>query len=105
MDEPAKTDWGPFRVQPHPRALARFALGSSCTIALLLCIPDAFGLLPVVANPGIWLLRMFGLFLSALLLWFLGFYSLLLITRFIGGGLNFNHDGLRLWRFGKRMKW
>ena len=85
--------------------MVRLAFGSATTISTLMCIPDAFGIIPVVANPMTWLIRMLGLWLSAFILWFLGFLSLLYFARFAGGGILLNKKGIKFWRFGKTVSW
>jgi tetratricopeptide (TPR) repeat protein len=105
MTETEPNKWGPYRVQPDPRALAQFALGSACTVATLLCIPDGVGLIPAVSDPGVWAVRIAGLWLSAAIQWFLGILGLLHIARMVSGGLYFDQRGLKLWRFGKPIQW
>jgi tetratricopeptide (TPR) repeat protein len=101
----SKTAWGPYRVQADPGALARFALGSACTVATLLCIPDGIGLIPAVSGVDVWFVRISGLWLSAAIQWFLGILGLLHLARMISGGIYFDEQGIKLWRFGKRLQW
>jgi cytochrome c-type biogenesis protein CcmH/NrfG len=96
---------GPYLVQSSPRAMLRFALGSSCTIATLLCIPDGIGILPGSANPLAWCIRLVGLWFAAYILWTFGFLAMLYFVRLLGGGIEIREDGLKLWRFGKLIQW
>jgi Tfp pilus assembly protein PilF len=104
-DNQQDNSWGPYRVQADPGALARFALGSACTVATLLCIPDGIGLIPAVSGFDVWAIRISGLWLSAAIQWFLGILGLLHLVRMITGGIYFDQDGMKLWRRGKRLRW
>lgn len=97
--------FGPYQVLPSPRAMFAFASGSACTIATLLCIPDAFALIPSAADPLTWFLRILGMWLSAFILWSFSFMGLLYFVRLLSGGILLDCEGLRLWRFGKRIAW
>lgn len=94
-----------YLVRTSPQAMLRLALGSACTIATLLCIPDGISLLPKADNFGIWLIRLSGLWLSCYCLWTFGFLCLLYTMRALTRGVEFNADGFRLWRFGKLARW
>ena len=83
----------------------KLAWGSATTISTLMCIPDAVGIIPVVSDPITWAVRMSGLWLSAFILWFLGFLAMLCFARFVGGGILMNEKGIRFWRFGKQVEW
>ena len=96
---------GPYLVQPTAASIARLALGTSCTISTLLCIPDGFGILPDVPNAFVWCLRMVGLWLSAFILWGFSFQALLHSIRFLTRGVELRAEGLKLWRFGKLIPW
>jgi len=96
---------GTYRLDLNPQALRRFALGSSLTIASLLCIPDGLAILPTSPDPIVWSLRMLGLWLTAYVLWSFGFLILLHIMRFVGGSILVRPDGIKLWRFGRLIEW
>lgn len=96
---------GPYLVQPTAASIARLALGTSCTISTLLCIPDGFGILPDVPNASVWFLRMIGLWLSAFILWGFSFQALLYTMRFLTRGVELQSTGIKLWRFGKLIPW
>jgi tetratricopeptide (TPR) repeat protein len=96
---------GPFLIRCAPRAMLRLALGSACTIATLLCIPDGIAILPKAQNFGVWLIRICGLWLSCYCLWTFGFLCLLYLVRALTRGIEFNADGFKLWRFGKLVRW
>lgn len=92
-------------LQPNAEAMMSLALGSATTISTLMCIPDAIGIIPVVPDPATWAVRMLGLWLSACILWFLGFLTMLHFARFAGGGILINENGVKLSRFGKLIFW
>ncbi|HEY9755011.1 MAG TPA: tetratricopeptide repeat protein [Oculatellaceae cyanobacterium] len=94
-----------YILKPNPESMIRLALGSAFTISTLMCIPDALGIIPVVPDPLTWAVRMLGLWLSAFILWFLGFWTMLMFAAFAGGGIKLMPTGLKLWRFGKMICW
>lgn len=94
-----------YKLESNPAALAQLTLGSSCTIATLLCIPDAFALIPNAANLETWTIRLIGLWMTAYILWFCGFLGVLHLGRFLGGAIVLDGKGLRLWRFGRLIAW
>lgn len=107
MSESNKTELpnGPFLLRSAPTAMLRLALGSACTIATLLCIPDGAAILPDTENFGVWLVRITGLWLSAYFLWTLGFLAILYLVRTLTRGIELKDDGFKLWRFGRLVKW
>lgn len=94
-----------FKLEANPRAMARLALGTSITVATLLCIPDAFALTAITSDFVVWLTRLVGLWLTAAILWFCGFLGILHLARIFGGPIVFSPDGIRLWRLGKVISW
>ena len=68
-------------------------------------IPDAIGIIPVVANPLTWCIRVSGLWLSAFVLWAFGFMTTLYLARFVGGGILVSEKGIKLSRFSKIIEW
>jgi len=105
MPEVAPAEFGLYQLKADPGAMLRLAIGTSVTIATLMCIPDAFSLLPVIPDLVTWVVRMAGLWLTAVSIWFLGFLGILHLARLVGGPLILSKDGIKLWRFGKTMPW
>jgi Flp pilus assembly protein TadD len=103
--QPSPSGQETFLLKPNPESMVRLALGSAFTVSTLMCIPDAVGIIPVVPDVLTWAVRMSGLWLSAFILWFLGFWAMLMFAAFAGGGIKLAPDGLRLWRFGKVVQW
>lgn len=85
--------------------MRKLALGSATTIATLMCIPDAVGIIPVVPDPLAWCIRITGLWLSAFILWAFGFIATLYFARFAGGGILISAKGIKFSRFGKVVEW
>lgn len=97
--------FGPYELRQNSAAMAKLALGSSCTIATLLCIPDTFAIIPNSANALVFFSRLFGLWASAFILWSISFLGLLHLVRILAGGIVLNSEGFKLWRFGKIVPW
>lgn len=89
----------------QPRALARLAQSTAVVVATLLTIPDAIALMPGSETPTGWLLKVIGIWIIALVLWYVSFLGLLYLIRFIAGGVGLNESGVRLWRWGKLIPW
>lgn len=100
-----EVDWGPYEVRPSPRELLFVTLGSSVVVASALAIPDAFAILPGSVNTFSWAVRVIGLWTAAYVLWAVGFLAILHITRMISGGIRLDSEGIKLWRFGKKIHW
>jgi len=96
---------GLYLLRPNTGAMRRLALGSATTIATLMCIPDAVGIIPVVPDPFAWCIRILGLWLSAFILWAFGFIATLYFARFVGGGILISDKGIKFSRFGKVVEW
>jgi Tfp pilus assembly protein PilF len=96
---------GPFVLKPNARSMFQLALGSATTVATMMVLPDAVGIIPVVPDPLTWLMRMIGLWLSGFIQWTISFLALLHFARFVGGGILLTPEGIRIWRFGKEIKW
>ena len=92
-------------MRPNTGAMRKLSLGSATTIATLMCIPDAVGIIPLVPDPLAWCIRITGLWLSAFILWSFGFIATLYFARFAGGGILINARGIKFWRFGKTVEW
>lgn len=87
------------------QCLAKLAQGSSVLIASLLAIPDAVALIPGATSPLGWLLRLIGVWISAAVLWFVGFLAILQTVRFIVRGVSVGPTGVKLWRLAKPIPW
>lgn len=83
----------------------QLSLGSATTVATLMVLPDAIGIIPVVSDPFTWVMRMIGLWLSGFIQWTISFLALLHFARFAGGGILLTASGIKIWRFGKEIKW
>lgn len=92
-------------VHCEPRAMADLASRSAVAIATLLAIPDAIAILPESADPLSWFLRVVAIWLSALILWFLGYLALMFMVAWITGGVKLSNQGIELWRFGRLVPW
>lgn len=87
------------------QSLARLAQGSSVLIASLLAIPDAFALIPGASSPLSWMLKLIGVWISAAVLWFVGFLGILHIVRLLVRGVTVSPDGIKLWRLARPIRW
>lgn len=87
------------------QSLARLAQGSSVLIASLLAIPDAFALIPGATSPLGWMLKLIGVWISAAVLWFVGFLGILHVVRLIVRGVTVSPDGIKLWRLARPIRW
>lgn len=88
-------------IKQDSRALAGFALGTSFAVATLLALWDSIALMPSSESILSWLIRVLGIWVSALILWFVGFLAVLHIMRLITRGVILKPGGVRLWRFGR----
>ena len=86
-------------------AMARLAQATAVAIAWLLILPDAVALLPSSPDFLTWFIKLLGLWISALVLWYVGFLGILHIVRLAGEGVSTDTDGIRLWRFAKPIPW
>lgn len=87
------------------QCLAKLAQGSSVLIASLLAIPDAVALLPGATSALGWLLGLIGIWVSAAVLWFVGFLGILQAMRFLVQGVTVGPNGVKLWRLAKPIAW
>lgn len=87
------------------RAMAQLAQGTSVVIASLLTIPDAIALIPNATSIIGWLLQLLGIWLSAAVLWFVGFLAILHGCNFFVQGVRINEKGVKLWRFARPISW
>ncbi len=101
----SNVNWGPYEIRPSPRKILWLTLGSSVAVATALVIPDAFSILPGAINILTWAMRVIGLWCSAYILWAAGFLAILHMTRIVTGGIQLDTEGVKLWRFGKKIVW
>jgi Tfp pilus assembly protein PilF len=94
-----------YQLPANPTALARLSFATAVVIASLVCLQDAVAIIPASSDFSQWVIRVAGLWLSAYLLWAIGFWGLCLLVGIIGGGIRIDRDGIRLWRFGKKVLW
>ncbi len=87
------------------QALAKLSQATAIIVGTLLAVPDAIALVPNSETPISWLLRLLGVWLSAVILWFVAFLGILHIVRFLSGGIQADDQGIRLWRFGRKISW
>lgn len=87
------------------QCLAKLAQGSSVLIASLLAIPDAVALLPGATSALGWLLGLIGVWISAAVLWFVGFLGILQVMRLLVKGVSVGPKGVKLWRLAKPIMW
>lgn len=87
------------------QCLAKLAQGSSVLIASLLAIPDAVALLPGATSSLGWLLGLIGVWISAAVLWFVGFLGILQVMRLLVKGVSVGPYGVKLWRLAKPIAW
>lgn len=87
------------------RAMATLARATAVAIAWLLILPDSISLLPSTPDFMTWFLRLLGLWISALVLWYVGFLTILHVVRLVGQGISTSDAGLKLWRFAKPIAW
>jgi tetratricopeptide (TPR) repeat protein len=87
------------------RAMATLARATAVAIAWLLILPDSISVLPTSPDVTTWFLRLLGLWISALVLWYVGFLAILNIVRLVGEGISTSEAGLKLWRFAKPIPW
>lgn len=94
-----------FRLGASAAAVGRLAAGSSITVATLMCIPDAISLSATSASAFAWAVRLVGTWLTTAILWFLGFWLMIVAMQQVGGSILLGDQGIRLWRAGKPVKW
>jgi tetratricopeptide (TPR) repeat protein len=85
--------------------MAKLAQATSTAIAWLLIMPDAVALLPNATSVLSWFLKLLGLWISALVLWFVSFLGILHLVRLFGNGVSIDDQGIKLWRFAKTIPW
>jgi tetratricopeptide (TPR) repeat protein len=85
--------------------MATLARATAVAIAWLLILPDSISVLPTSPDVTTWFLRLLGLWISALVLWYVGFLAILNIVRLVGEGISTSEAGLKLWRFAKPIPW
>ena len=89
----------------HAKAMTQLAHGTCVVIASLLAIPDGIALIPRSTDLVSWILSVIGVWLSAAVLWFVGFLGILHCVSFLVKGVEVNEQGIRLWRFARPIPW
>lgn len=85
--------------------MTQLAHGTCVVIASLLAIPDGVALIPQSTDLVSWVLKVIGVWLSAAVLWFVGFLGILHCVSFLVRGVEVNDQGIRLWRFARPIHW
>ncbi len=107
---------GAIRTAPEPdsssrlytlqsKAMTQLAIGTCVVIASLLAIPDGVALIPQSTDLVSWILKVIGIWVSAAVLWFVGFLGILHCVSFLVKGVELNQDGIRLWRLARPIRW
>ena len=85
--------------------MTQLAIGTCVVIASLLAIPDGVALIPQSTDLVSWILKVIGIWVSAAVLWFVGFLGILHCMSFLVKGVELNQDGIRLWRLARPIRW
>lgn len=106
-DEPSCTFIRSTNLELHycPKELTKVALKTSVLVASLLALPDAIAIIPQNPNLLSWSLAVLSLWLTALILWFVGFLGMMHLLRFSNGPLVCNEQGIRGGRLDKLIPW
>ncbi|HEY9679759.1 MAG TPA: tetratricopeptide repeat protein [Drouetiella sp.] len=107
---------GAFRILAEPssdsriyklnsKAMTQLAVGSCVVIASLLAIPDGIALIPRSTDLVSWVLGVIGVWLSAAVLWFVGFLGILHCVAFLVRGVEVDESGVRLCRLARPIEW
>lgn len=95
-----------LRIYPlQSRAMTQLAHGTCVAIASLLAIPDGIALIPQSTDLVSWILKVIGVWLSAAVLWFVGFLGILHCVALLIRGVEVNQEGVRLWRLARPIRW
>ena len=89
----------------HSQAMAQLAIGTSVVIASLLVIPDGVALIPNASDFGAWVLSIIGIWISASVLWFVGFLAIMHAVRFFVGSVEVSDKHVKFWRFARPIMW
>lgn len=81
------------------KALTQLARGTSVVIATLLSLADAIALIPNAPSVVSWAIKLIGVWITASVLWFVGFLGLTNLLRIISRGVNVTDKGVKLSRF------
>jgi tetratricopeptide (TPR) repeat protein len=68
-------------------------------------VPDAIGTIPTSTSATGWVIRLIGLWITAAVLWFVGFLCILQSVRFMVRGVEVSDRGLKLWRYARPIAW
>ncbi len=85
--------------------MTQLAIGTCVVIASLLAVPDGVALVPQSTDLVSWILKVIGIWVSAAVLWFVGFLGILHCVSFLVKGVELNQDGIRLWRLARPIRW
>lgn len=88
-----------------PKELTKVALKTSVLVASVLSLPDAIAIIPQNQNLLSWSLAVLSLWLTALILWFVGFLGMMHLLRFSNGPLVCDENGVRGGRLDKVIPW
>lgn len=94
-----------IELQYCPKELTRVALKTSVLVASLLTLPDAIAIIPQNPNLVSWSLAVLSLWLTALILWFVGFLGMMHLLRFSNGPFICDEGGVRGGRLDKLIPW
>ncbi len=86
-------------------SLARLSVRTALAVAVMLAIPDGIALIPTTSDPVSWIIKVLGLWLIALVLWYVSFLTILHILRLVSGGIAISAAGLKLGRLERLIPW
>lgn len=87
------------------KATARLAQGTAAIVATLLASLDTIALIPESTNPTSLLIDFIGLWVSALILWYVSFQLIVHTLGFVLGAIKISDRGLKLGHFGHLISW
>jgi tetratricopeptide (TPR) repeat protein len=87
------------------KATARLAQGTAAVVATLLAFLDTVALIPEAKSLTSLLIDFIGLWISALILWYVSFQIIIHTLGFCLGSLKVNDQGLKLGHFGRAITW
>ncbi|MDZ4835297.1 MAG: tetratricopeptide repeat protein [Candidatus Melainabacteria bacterium] len=87
------------------QAIAQLGVRTAVVVATILSIPDAVALIPSSTTVTAWILALVGGWITALVLWFVFFVSMMNVMRLLIGGIQVGPRGVKLWRYGRWLSW
>ncbi len=87
------------------KATARLAQGTAAIVATLLASLDTIALIPESTSPTSLLIDFIGLWVSALILWYVSFQLIVHTLGFVLGAIKISDSGLKLGHFGHLISW